>query len=140
MKNNKNLFIDDKRMPSDAYLEKLWDNPHNIYIDFEWEVVESHWDFVKWIANNGVPKIISFDHDLAPSHYTPSHLWNDYEKSKEWQEKQVHKEATGVASAIHILQHCKKYNLELPIFYVHSANPVGRDKILKALSSDVYVK
>ena len=29
---NKNLFLDDKRMPSDAYIEKLWDNPHNIYI------------------------------------------------------------------------------------------------------------
>lgn len=134
MKNNKNLFLDDKRMPSDAFIEKLWDIPHNIYIEEDWDIVESHWEFVKWIIDNGIPRMISFDHDLAPSHYTPKHLWNDYEKSKEWQDEQIHNEPTGLFSAIHIVEHCRKLNIELPICYVHSANPVGRDKILKALS------
>ena len=134
MKSNKNLFLDDKRMPSDAYLENLWDNPHEIYITEEWEIVENGIEFKEWIKSNGIPKKISFDHDLAPSHYTPSHLWNDYNKSKEWQNKQKHTEITGAGCAIWLRWYCEENNLELPIWYCHSANPVGRDKIIKFLS------
>ena len=131
---SKNLFLDDKRMPSDAYIEKLWDNPHNIYIDLEWEVVENHNQFKDYVELNGLPDIISFDHDLVPAHYVPRHLWNDYEKSKEWQDNQKKCQPTGAGVALWLIGYCKKNKLELPICYCHSANPVGRDKILKYLS------
>ena len=129
LKNSKHLFLDDKRMPSDAYLE----THHKIYIHSEWEVVESYKDFICWIIAYGVPKVVSFDHDLAPSHYTPMEYWNDYAKSKEWQENQAHTEHTGEECARWLVAHCKTYNIEIPICFVHSANPVGRDKIIEVL-------
>lgn len=134
MANDRNLFLDDKRMPSDAYLENLYDNPHDVYVNEEWGVAESYADFVFWIIYNGLPKIISFDHDLAPSHYAPKHLWTDYKKSKEWQEEQVYTKPTGADCAVWLVEYCEKNNFELPVCYCHSANPVGRDKILKILS------
>ena len=133
MKNNKNLFLDDMRMPSDAYMEKLYDNPHTLYIDKEWVLVENFEQFKQWIENNGMPDIISFDHDLAPSHYTPKELWTDYEKSKEWQDNQVHSELTGAGCALWLMKFCEDEKLDLPQCIVHSANPVGRDKIIRIL-------
>lgn len=136
MTNNKNLFLDDERLPSSAYLEKLYDNPHDIYIDKEWLVVENFEQFVDWIKVNGIPKTISFDHDLAPSHYTPKRFWNNYEKSKEWQEAQVHNEPTGLGCVVWLISYCIKHKLDLPTCYCHSANPVGRDKILSCLTKN----
>lgn len=129
MTNNKHLFLDDRRFPSDAYS----DSRDIIYLDFEWELVESYNEFVKWIETNGIPKVISFDHDLAESHYTPSIYWNDYAKSKEWQDAKIHDEKTGYDCALWLLEYCTKNSLELPIWFVHSLNPVGADKIKNLL-------
>jgi hypothetical protein len=133
MRNNRNLFLDDKREPRDAFNENLYGNPVHLFIDEEWEVVKNYKEFVEWILEFGVPDIISFDHDLAESHYTPKEYWNDYEKSKQWQDKQVHIEPTGAECALWLRKHCDDNNLELPYIIVHSANPVGRDKIIKFL-------
>ena len=129
----KNLFLDDLRSPVDAFKETLYDNPHEIYISKKWVTVRNHIAFVDFILTNGIPEIISFDHDLAKSHYTPRKFWNDYQKSKEWQDAQVHEEKTGYDCALWLMQHCIENNLELPICYIHSGNPVGRDKIINAL-------
>ncbi len=132
-----NLFLDDKRMPSDVFIEKLWDNDHGIYVEHEWEVVETVDEFIKWIKTNGLPRMVSFDHDLATSHYTPQRYWNDYEKSKEWQEAQVHTEKTGADAAEWLLNYCVERKLNLPLWSVHSANPVGRDKIISVLMGKI---
>ena len=133
MKNNKNLFLDDKRLPIDAFNEGLYQNPVHLFIYEEWEVVKNYKEFTEWILENGIPEMISFDHDLADSHYTPKEYWTDYEKSKEWQDKQIHSEPTGAGCAIWLLMHCANNNLELPWYMIHSANPVVRDKIIKIL-------
>lgn len=133
MKNEKYLFIDDKRLPSDAYL----DGKNSIYLDFEWEIVENYNQFVEWITKNGLPKVISFDHDLAPSHYTPYIYWNDYVASKKWQESQFHTEPTGVGCALWLVKYCVDNKLEIPFWLVHSLNPVGSDKIKETLNMKI---
>ena len=47
------LFLDDQRDPPDS----------------SWHVVRSYDAFIKFIIDNGVPDVISFDHDLAFEHY-----------------------------------------------------------------------
>ncbi len=82
------LFLDDIREPRDAfyYTKELMFNLKS------WDVVRNYNEFVDWVELNGLPDFISFDHDLADSHYTPEHLWADYEKTKAWQDAQVHVE------------------------------------------------
>jgi hypothetical protein len=47
------LFLDDTRKPP----------------DFTWDIVKSYKEFIAYITLNGVPDIISFDHDLGQEHY-----------------------------------------------------------------------
>lgn len=74
---------------------------------------------------------ISFDHDLADSHYTPPHLWDDYDASKKWQDEQVHTEKTGYDCAKWLM----KMGILPEMFWVHSANPVGADNILGLINN-----
>ncbi len=123
------LWLDDTRNP---FLDKEQKLPEFTGI-IEW--VRNYDEFRDWILSNPLPDIVSFDHDLADEHYTPEFFWNDYELSKEFQEwKQksyVHK--TGFDCAKWLVNYCKVEKSKLPEIHVHSANPVGRDKILKVL-------
>jgi hypothetical protein len=123
------LFLDDVRVPSEAYAY----TKQEIFIKRQWEIVRNYEEFRSFIELNGLPKFISFDHDLADTHYTPEHLWTDYEKSKEWQDRQVHSEKTGYECAVWLVNYCRKNRVKLPRYYCHSMNPVGKDKIIKAL-------
>jgi len=125
------LFIDDIRIPKECY---LWMNDL-MFLEKDWTVVRSYNEFVAHIESNGLPKFISFDHDLADTHYTPEYLWNDYEASKAWQDSQVHTEKTGFDCALWLVNYCQDKNCQIPDFYCHSMNPVGRDKIISILSS-----
>lgn len=126
-----NLFLDDIRFPKDAWgYTKFY--PH---LESEWEIARNYEQFVEIIEEKGMPDLISFDHDLADSHYTPSHLWSDYDKSKEWQEQQVHSEKTGYDCAKWLVNYCLDNNVQLPKYFVHSMNPVGLDNILGLLNS-----
>ena len=125
------LFLDDIREPKDAFEY----TKQTMFVDKDWHVVRNYNEFVQWIESNGMPSFISFDHDLADTHYTPEHLWTDYDKSKEWQDKQVHKEKTGYECAMWLVDFCIDNNLQLPKYYCHSMNPVGKDKIVSLLRS-----
>lgn len=92
-------------------------------------------EFKMWIEKNGLPDIISFDHDLAYEHYTPEHLWTDYQLSKEYQDAQNYKEKTGLDCAKWLCEYCEMHNKSIPRFYVHSANPVGADNIIGYLTN-----
>ena len=61
-----NLFLDDIR--TETYAEFF------NYRDFEWTIVKDHTAFIDCIEANGVPAIISFDHDLAEEHYDHGHI------------------------------------------------------------------
>lgn len=125
------LFLDDIREPEHAF---DYTN-QKMFIEQQWQVVRNYNEFVAWIENNGLPHFISFDHDLADSHYTPEPLWTDYEKSKEWQDAQVHTEKTGYECAKWLIDYCIKNGLKCPEYYCHSMNPVGNDKIVGLLRS-----
>jgi hypothetical protein len=87
----------------------LWlDDVRNPFLNLEGRVpkiegtiiwVLNYLEFKMWIEKNGLPDIISFDHDLAFEHYTPEHLWTDYQLSKEHQDAQNYKEKTGLDCA-----------------------------------------
>ena len=125
------LFLDDIREPEHAYEY----TKQEIFLKQKWEVVRNFDEFKSYIEKNGMPFFISFDHDLADTHYTPEHLWTDYDKSKEWQDAQVHKEKTGYECAMWLVDYCIDNNLQLPNYYCHSMNPVGKDKIVGLLRS-----
>lgn len=101
----KKLFLDDMR--------KAPDNT--------WDVVRSYDEFTQYIEKNGVPDIISFDHDLGLEHYpifeeNPSAMTIPYE---------TYKEKTGY--------HCAQWLIQRGIlpskYFVHSMNPVGKKNI-----------
>ena len=121
----------------------LWlDDLRNPFIDEEkrvpigndkWNInwVLNYEQFVQWIEIYGLPDAISFDHDLADEHYTPEYFWDDYEESKKFQEwrGKTYQEKTGMDCAKWLVDFCMDNKVELPKFYVHSANPVGADNI-----------
>ena len=59
-----NLYLDDIREPKQSY-KKTGDTR---YIDLKWRVVKCYSEFVETIALNGIPNIVSFDHDLGEEH------------------------------------------------------------------------
>ena len=93
-----NLFIDDERFPPDN--------------GQPWHVVRSTAEAVKYVSENGVPDLISFDHDLG-----------------------------GEDTAIKFIHWLIDRDLENPgligknfKFVIHSQNPVGARNIEKLLS------
>lgn len=120
-----NLFLDDVRSPGDAFnYTKDTD-----YLKLEWRVVRTHDEFVSEIAESYVnrgelPRLISFDHDLADDHYEHLDAGIPYD---EFEEK------TGYHCAKWLVDFCIDHDVALPRFKVHSMNPTGKDNILKRL-------
>lgn len=108
--NDKNLFLDDVRLPNDAFQY----TQQTIFLNHNWEVVINYNEFTNWITRYGLPRFISFDHDLA-----------DFDELNENQDA----EKTGYDCAKWLIDYCLDNNLKCPNFYCHSMNPVGRDKI-----------
>lgn len=107
-----NLFLDDERHPN-AFLNDVR----------AWVVVRNYNQFVETIRKQGLPKFISFDHDLADEHYVQS---VDYGKFKE---------KTGYECARWLIEHCMTTKQPLPDWQVHSMNPVGRVNINMILTA-----
>lgn len=99
------LFLDDIRMP----------------VDNGWTIVRNYNEFVDAINKYGLPKFISFDHDLSTEHYSnmPS------------------VEKTGYDCAKFLVDYCMDNNKKIPEFYVHSMNPVGRENIKALLNNAI---
>ncbi len=106
---------------------------NSIYLLNDWDIVRNYDEFINYILKNGLPSVISFDHDLADEHYVPSEYWDNYDLSKEFQESQSYREKTGNDCAKWLLEYCYENDLKLPQCMVHSANPVGADNIRKTL-------
>jgi len=127
------LWLDDLRNPFLNIENRL---PDGDWFDIVW--VRSYKEFSYWLTHNKLPHAISFDHDLHPEHYTSEYFWNDYEASKKFQEwrSPSYKEKTGEDCAKLLKNYCDISHLNLPMCYVHSANPVGADKIKLILNLD----
>lgn len=111
-------------------------NPR-IYWEGDWDIVRNYDQFVKYIEENGLPDLISFDHDLADEHY------NDLFSDKNWVKDDndielsygEYKEKTGLECAKWLVDYCSDNNKKLPEFMVHSANPVGKKNIESYLNN-----
>lgn len=109
--NNKKLFLDDYRIPLNTYSY----TKNHIYL-LDWDVVTNYDEFVNYITNNGVPDVISFDHDLGDEHYTNNSNINYSE----------FKEKTGYDCAKWLIDYCIDNDLDFPkVIYIHSMNPYG---------------
>ena len=107
------LYLDDQRTPTTT-----------IPGYHPWEVVRNYDEFVSWIEKNGVPDLVSFDHDLAKEHI------DDYFNQKlniGWQQPsyETYKEKTGLDCARWLCEYIQKNNLKLHLCSVHSHNPIG---------------
>ena len=128
-----NLFLDDERQPQKMYLLTT----DEVYAG-EWIVVKSFNEFKECIMNHGLPKRISFDHDLADEHYEHGALtdWKEFDYSKV-------KEKTGLDCLKWLIEYTKENNLDLSVideFLVHSFNPIGRENILNLLRDIFKIK
>lgn len=110
------LFLDDLRNPVDAYF--YMHAP--IYNEEGWVIVRNYAEFVDMITSQGIPEIVSFDHDLADEHYgMQDHI-----------EYGMLAEKTGYHCAQWLINYCIDHNKDLPKYVlIHSMNTVGRQNI-----------
>lgn len=95
-----NLFLDDERWPAK--------------FDLSWQVARNVDDAIYLVKTLGMPRLISFDHDLGAHKFTGM----DFAK---WLVN--HLMDTAVAQE------------DYPMFYVHSMNPVGAENIRSYLQN-----
>jgi len=120
-----NLFLDDIRDPSVClnYKTKFMPENRRQYSMENWVIVRNYEEFTNVIRSRfdsgEFPGLISFDHDLADVHYDPELFQESFE----------YKEETGADCANFVVKFCLDNELNLPEFYVHSANPLGAQRI-----------
>lgn len=113
---SKRLFLDDLRLPHECmtYMERRINNA-DLYLQ-EWIIVRSFLEFENWIRINGLPELISFDHDLGAN--SAGEIF-----------------PSGMDCAKWLINYCLDNNKKLPLFVIHSLNPVGRKNIEDLLQS-----
>ena len=119
-----NLFLDDFRTPMMAYAH----TKEQMFLNYKWEIVKNYEEFCDYINKNGVPKFVSFDHDLADEHYVQNMTNQEYS------------EKTGYDCAKFLINYCEKHNIDFPNYYVHSANPIGAKRIYNIIHDALYKK
>lgn len=112
------LFLDDIRYPIEAYHY----TKQNIFLRNDWDIVRNYKQFVNRILEKGLPEMISFDNDLADEDYLKKNSLDLTEK-------------TGYDCAKWLIEYCMDNKLDLPKFYSHSMNPVGKMNILNLLEN-----
>ena len=109
----KRIYLDDVRVPTDP----------------EWVVVKNYNEFVAKVRLIGLEdiEVISLDHDLGDSamkeyfnNVSPNYTL-DYENITE---------KTGYDVAKWLVSESINKNIQLPLIYVHSANPIGSANIM----------
>lgn len=123
-----NLFLDDARVPKDVKWIELPPVP--------WVIVRSYKQFVDYVTEHGVPKIVSFDHDLADEHYKEYHVAHD---PKLIGEKKIRydtfEEKTGRDCAVWLANYCLDNKVPIPLYYLHSLNGIGCANIFSIMES-----
>lgn len=128
------LFLDDFRMP---HTVANYMNPVDLrkeYGKYNWEIVRSFLEFKNKLLSNGLPTHVSFDHDLADEHYDGT--ISEYENIHDYYVTSD-REMTGYDCALFLIDFCKKNELDLPIIYVHSLNPIGRQAIKELIDKHI---
>lgn len=113
------LFLDDIRIPTESY--------HTTNED--WVIVRNYDEFCSYIQENGLPNLISFDHDLADEHYRASMYDKDGHYSQYYTDG-TFKEKTGYDCAKWFINWCLDNDITMTThIFIHSMNPVGVQNI-----------
>lgn len=117
----KKLYLDDERTPHPSH---------------GFDIVRNYAEFVDYIITNGIPDVISFDHDLGENHYMlKDDQWTVYPELVEKGEVDTHVFGeTGYDIAKWLVEYCEEHNLKLKETYVHSMNVVGANNIISLLN------
>ena len=94
------LWLDDIRNPH----KNDWLNFSPIGRDCDVIWVKTFTQFVDWISKNGLPDAICFDHDLGE-------IYSGFDCAK-W-----------------LVEYCIDNDLDVPLYNIQSANPVGKENI-----------
>lgn len=111
------LYLDDVRTPTTT-----------IPGYHPWEVVRTYDEFVNWVSANGIPDLVSFDHDLGKEHmddYYDQMLKKGYQEPK----YEEYTEKTGLHCAMWLVEFSQKIGKPIKSVSVHSHNPVGAKNI-----------
>ena len=92
-----------------------------------WVIARNYAEFVKIITEKGLPEFVSFDHDLEPDEIVGDVM--DIKNCK------VIIAKSGMDCTKWLVEYCIDNKQLLPKYFVHSANPVGRDNINGYLES-----
>ncbi len=119
---NYNLFLDDIRIPTQV----TW---VDIPKDQHYSVVRNYQEFVDLITLQGLPKFVTYDHDLSDCHYGFVDLNNNEIPYDSYVEK------TGYDCAKWLVDYCMNKGIKHPPYVVHSMNPVGKQNIISYVES-----
>lgn len=107
------LLLDDIRNAN-----QVFEYTHQIFfLTQSWTIAKTYQEFVTFIIDNGLPEFISFDHDLGEES-----IINGEEKS-------------GYDCTKWLIDYCITNKLNLPAYFCHSMNPVGKANICGLLNS-----
>lgn len=125
-----NLFLDDERFPVNRKGEGDQSSAYDLtgnkkYFLLDWVIVRNFGDFVKTVEENGLPEIISFDHDLKDEHYYYYRMFTIYTG---WIDYTV-LEGTGFEAAKWLTNYMMDNDLECPEILIHTQNTVGAKNI-----------
>ena len=125
---NYNLFLDDERKPNNV----TWVNLPLV----NWTIVKNFNEFANIIKTRGLPKIVSFDHDLADQHYQ-EYQWAHDDKNTNKGIFCYNKmtEKTGFDCAKWLVEYCMAHDEFLPQYFIHTMNPIGAKNIASLFES-----
>ncbi len=116
------LWLDDIRDPKEETWREYYPIKPDIII---W--VKSYKEFTEWITQKGLPTAICFDHDLGIP------ITIEARQSKGTSKKEARKlkqqEKTGKDCANWLIEYCLDHSIDIPLYTIQSANPVGKDNI-----------
>jgi hypothetical protein len=128
------LILDDIREPQQCFLHDERKTLQQVsgIPNSSWDIVRSYDDFVAYIENYGIPKVVSFDNDLDPM--SEVDIQSEMMKSGEYDNNRLIQK-TGCDCAEYLANKCKELQKPIPKYYVHSANTFARPKIRGILES-----
>ena len=106
-------------------MKKLWLDDLRPVPNSTWDKVKNYNEFCAYILLNGIPDVISFDHDLGREHYI-SFVTN---------KKKHILEEFDIPNGYDCVKWLVKHDYEVKEFYCHSANPIGKKNILTLLQN-----
>lgn len=122
------LWLDDIRDPKGYLMDgNTWESGYSpIQSPFQTIWVKSYDEFIDWIKKNGLPNAICFDHDLGLEVAIKA---RNKGISKRKSRELKNGEKTGYDCAKWLVDYCLDDDLQLPLYNIQSANPVGKENI-----------